>query len=158
MPAGLLPTLLKVRNGQGAERGLAAAGTLRLIDGYARCGPWLSEDQIFTRLGEATTRLRLAVIREGTVVPWAVGRAEARDPRRLWALSEVSVRGMYISGAPEPLTHAIEVAKRDWPSWERDRVPIVLLEPSEQIWRGHVRAPNGSLRQITYSPLRGLTI
>ena len=143
VPAGLVATLLDAEGRRGAQRGVATTSTLRLGDGYARLGPWLSEDAITTRLGNATTTMRLAVVSKGQMVPWAALTSTETSPHRLWALSEVRVPTYIANGEllkPEHVSMA-EVAKSTWSTWDRTRLPLVMLNESEDgVWRGQAMA------------------
>jgi CRISPR-associated endonuclease/helicase Cas3 len=158
VPEGLRATLRRITSSMGAERGQAAAASLSLADGYARLGPWLSEDHTPTRLGEPTTTLRLAVIRDGAAVPWAALTSASTDPHRLWALSEVRVQVYHASQeslAPEHVA-PVAAAKRDWPAWEReDVVMVVLSEAGGGVWRGQA-ATERSTVELAYCRDMGL--
>ena len=133
VPQGLVPLLLEDESRRGAQGGMAVMNLLRLNDGYARLGPWLSDDVIRTRLSEKTVTLRLAVVRGGQVVPWATLTSESADLRRLWALSEVKVQAYVVNGellAPEHVAIADE-AKSAWTAWDRQNVLLVVLHEDD---------------------------
>ncbi len=117
--------------GQAAEAGgkaLAAQemGRQNVLDfkrGYTRQnGAWDPDTHTPTRLEDRPqVTLRLAVVRNGVVVPYA----EADTPARAWSLSEVSVAAYWVSSCPIPpgLEAAVETARSAWGRWERDSPP-----------------------------------
>ena len=117
------------------ERRAAAIGGQNVLDvwrGYrADAGQWDSDVRTPTRLEDRPTiRLRLAVERDGQIVPYA----SDTDQRRAWALSEVSVVKYRICACPVPpeLAAAAERARGQWGRWEReavDRVVLAVLTP-----------------------------
>ena len=110
-----------------------------------------------TRLIDPTTTIRLAVIRDGQLVPWAALTREG-DPRRLWALSEVKVASYRVSHEASAPHHAalVAAAKAEWPPWERDDIVMfVLNDAGNGVWRGQA-ANDKSIVELTYSRLRGL--
>jgi len=143
VPQGLVPVLLNDEGRRGAQGGLANMNLLRLSDGYARLGPWLSDEVIPTRLSDETTTLRLGVLRSGQIVPWAALTSDSTDMRRLWALSEVKVQAYVVNGealAPEHVAIA-EAAKLTWTTWDRASVRLVVLhEAADGVWRGRALA------------------
>jgi CRISPR-associated endonuclease/helicase Cas3 len=158
VPEGLRESLHRVAGSMGAERGQAASGALNLADGYARLGPWLSEDRMQTRLGDPTTTIRLAVVRDGAVIPWASLTSTSTDPRRLWALSEVRLQAYRASReafAPEHVA-LVAAAKRDWPTWEREDVVLVVLsDVGGGVWRGRAATERATV-ELTYCREIGL--
>jgi CRISPR-associated endonuclease/helicase Cas3 len=92
--------------------------------GYrADAGSWDSDVRTPTRLSNDSMRIRLGRVAHGGVSPWA----EADEPWRAWALSEVSVRVGRIASedGSEPLiAAAVEAAKARWPEAERV-VPLI---------------------------------
>ena len=159
VPEGLVRTLRRIDRRQGAERGQAASNALRLGDGYARTGSWLSEERIATRLGIETSTLRLGVVKDGAIVPWAARTMASTDVRRLWSFSEVSVAAHKINGEATD-THSyrtmIETAKSAWATWEQD-IPLVVLTRDGDHWRG-TAAHDDEPRSIFYSPETGLRL
>ncbi|UFN49148.1 CRISPR-associated helicase Cas3' [Roseomonas sp. OT10] len=100
--------------------GLAAQNVLDVWKGYKReHGAWDPDTNTPTRLEEReTVTLRLAVVRDGKVLPYA----EDADVRRAWALSEVSVVRSRVAACPVPagLGAAAEEARKGWGRWERE--------------------------------------
>jgi len=74
--------------------------------------------------------LRLARLREGQVVPYA----ENADPRRAWALSEVSVAKYRIATCPVAagLQAQADAARALWGRWERDSEQVLLAIMAEK--------------------------
>jgi CRISPR-associated endonuclease/helicase Cas3 len=109
-----------------AQVGLAAQNVLDVWRGYDRnAGLWEPDDRTPTRLKDRPmVTLRLARLRDGAVVPYA----EDADPRRAWALSEVSVARFCIAACPLPAgTEAAAAdARAQWGRWERDSEKMLL--------------------------------
>jgi len=116
-------------------------------------GLWEVEDRTPTRHEEQEhVTLRLALLRDGAVVPYA----QDDDIRRAWALSEVSVPRHRIASCAVPagLEAAAEKAKQDWGRWEResDRIAIVIMkrEPLSGRWC--------SLSTVASTPILGYSV
>lgn len=75
------------------------------------------------------------------------------DRRRAWALSEISVAQRRIAACPPPAgtAAAVEVARRDWPAWERDSENVLLsvLTPEGEGYR--LEALDGSRAPVTFA-------
>ena len=116
---------------------------------------WQHDVKTPTRLGEEQITLRLAKLAGGAVVPWC---ADA-DPRRAWALSEVSVRRTKIDGVPKPesrdMRAAVERTMASWPEWEREAVPVLVLEKAADGWKG-AASKRSVVVILRYDPSRGL--
>lgn len=134
---GEVPVALAVAAGIAEGKAQAAAGIARqnllvFHDAYDReAGLWAPEDRTPTRLEDRPmVTLRLAVECAGRVVPYAADP----DPRRAWALSEVSVAKHRIAACPVPagLEAAAELAKEGWGRWEREseRMLLAILVPN----------------------------
>jgi CRISPR-associated endonuclease/helicase Cas3 len=119
---------LGVRSG---ERTQAHYNTLDFQKGYDWDGmKWERETRVKTRLGEETITLRLARVDAGRVVPWI--STEEGDPRRAWALSEVSLRKSRCSG-------------------------VLVLNPIDnERWQGTVRGKGANPARVLYSKSTGL--
>jgi len=124
---------------------------LKLEEPYDRdAGLWEPDVRTPTRLGEARVVFRLARSEGGDIVPWY----PHEDPRRAWALSEVSVRAARLKGAVEDA--AVEGAKTQWPAWDRE-IPVLLLRPgADGAWRGNGIDPRGQRLTVTYDTSHGL--
>jgi hypothetical protein len=113
-------------------------------------GLWEPDVRTPTRLGEARVVFRLARLDKGGVVPWYAHG----DPRRAWALSEVSVRANRLNTALED--PAVSAVKQDWPFWDRD-IPILPLRPDAfGLWHGVALDPRGTPQRVTYDTSHGL--
>jgi CRISPR-associated endonuclease/helicase Cas3 len=141
-----------------AQAGIGVQNALDIWRGYDRdVGLWDSEDRTPTRLEDRPqVTLRLARLRGGEVVPYA----EDPDPRRAWALSEVTVARFRIAACPLPsgTEAAAEEARKTWRQWERDseRVLLALLEDAEDGFLLDARDESGAGVTATYSPSVGL--
>ena len=145
------------------ERRAAAIGGQNVLDvwaGYrADAGQWDSDVRTPTRLEDRpTVRLRLAVERDGVLVPYT----EDTDQRRAWALSEVSVARYRIAGCPVPpeLAAAAERARGQWGRWEReaiDRVVLAVLTPDGDGYRLTAQTEDGGAVAARYDRSRGLS-
>lgn len=136
--------------------GLAAQNVLDVWKGYKReHGAWEPDTRTPTRLEEReTVTLRLAVVRDGVVVPYA----DDLDLRRAWALSEVSVARHRVAACPVPvgLEAAVEKAKASWGRWERESPRHLLAVLTED---GCIDAVSeaGALVSLRYGKTSGLT-
>ena len=104
-------------------------------------------------LSNDSIRIRLGRLVDGTVLPWA----EADEPWRAWALSEVPVRVGRIAREDEsdPSTAgAVKAAKSRWPVAERI-VPLIALRQKKDCWLGRACNPGGQTVQVGYSLDRG---
>jgi CRISPR-associated endonuclease/helicase Cas3 len=123
--------------------------------GYsADAGSWEPDVRTPTRLSDDSIRIRLGRLMDETVLPWA----DADEPWRAWALSEVPVRVGRIAREDEgdPSTLAvIDHAKSRWPIAERT-VPLIALRPDDGVWRGRASNPAGQTVHVAYSLERGL--
>lgn len=115
------------------DRAFALSQVLDFSPPYQRgSGAWESDTRVATRLPDVRTVVRLARWEEGRLRSWCPDA----DPRRAWALSEVSLRGALTASAVSPFwTAEIDEVRRDWPVWQRD-IPVVVLSQSETGWCG----------------------
>ena len=155
-----VPEALRAKSGRAegkehAARGVAHMNLLKWQEGYSRnAGPWEADVRTPTRLNDESIVLRLAHWDGGRVVPYA----EADEPARAWALSEVSVRRTRAKGVPEPegaLKVALERALQTLSPWDRD-VPVLMLSNTGEAWRGEVVRSDGKLGSVRYSRELGL--
>jgi CRISPR-associated endonuclease/helicase Cas3 len=159
IPDGLIVSENKAMGGSGAEKNWAQRNVLKFDAGYDRAGaPWDSDTKVQTRIGEETITLRLAKVEDGRVVPWAETTDE--DPRRAWALSEVSVRKSLCERTENPrhLEQAIEVAQKGWTVSEREIQILVLESADTGTWRGTVASRKIPTNRVRYSPSAGLEL
>jgi CRISPR-associated endonuclease/helicase Cas3 len=146
LPVGLGTAFADAGVQSGTERAAAIVAMLKVENGYVRSEPWDSDERVITRLGANAVTLRLAVAREGHILPWAATRTDETDLRRQWALSEVALRG-YSGGdaIPANMSAAAAVAKSIWTAWQRDAIPLVVVRHDGTISTG-----------LQYSPRLGL--
>lgn len=115
-----------------AEIGIASQNVLDVWAGYNRdAGLWETETRTPTRLEDRpTVAVRLALLRDGRVVPYA----EDHDLHRAWALSEVRVAKYRIATCPAPLElqTEIESARALWGRWERESEAVLLAVMGEK--------------------------
>jgi CRISPR-associated endonuclease/helicase Cas3 len=142
-----------------SQAGIGNQNVLKWHEGYRRNqGLWEPDTDTPTRLEEQPhITLRLALVRAGRVVPYA----EDPDPRRAWALSEVSVARRRIAACPVPpeLRPAVDAARAEWGRWERDSPIIVLalLEADGDGYRLDACAESGSVVAARYHACTGLS-
>lgn len=155
IPAPLLAKSQDAIGRSHAATGTARSNVLKVEKGYAG-EPllWTSDTITPTRLGEPVMVFRLGKIENGRLVPWC--RADDDDPARSWALSEISVRKALADGVPSGVhTDVIAAAKAHWPEWERDKTPLLVLEPGNECWSGKIDKGDEH-RSVRYDPYAGL--
>src|SRR5271165_6142740 len=138
-----------------AHRGIATLNLLDLDAGYSpRSGVWGPDTVTPTRLGEERVILRLARVEAGRLVPW-IGDD---DPRRAWALSEVSIRAKRFASRGD-LSAEIEAQARALDEvWMRNGVPAVaapLIRAGED-WLLPLNSGGKANAKATYSIRLGL--
>ncbi len=162
IPPALAPAAQRAAGGAAAAAGIARQNVLKFADGYKRsAGAWEPDTHTPTRLEDRpTVTLRLALLREGRVVPYAQSTG---DIRRDWSLSEVSVARHRFATSPIPaeFVGAVEIAKRDWGRWEREseRFVLVLLQAADDdgLYLLSGRTEDGKNCAATYTPFNGLS-
>ena len=123
-------------------------------------GRWDADSRVPTRIGDDTITLRLAVLLDGRILPWALRDGSERADRRAWALSEVSVRRARCKGTPEAdrqTASMIEKAREDWTLSEREMSVLVLRPGVDGRWSGAVMDGNEKEAMVSYSADRGLS-
>jgi CRISPR-associated endonuclease/helicase Cas3 len=147
----------------GKERaavGLARQNVLEFSRPYDRdAGFWEPETHTPTRLEDRPqVTLRLALLRDGAVVPYA----EDADITRAWALSEVTVARHHVTACPIPaeLEAPAKAAKADWGRWEResDRVLLAVMTEGEDGFLLDALDSSGLRSGIHYDRRRGLSL
>ncbi|MCF1502148.1 CRISPR-associated helicase Cas3' [Afifella sp. H1R] len=137
------------REGEGIARADDAMGRWNVVDlakGYGGLPSDLRNDEeIGTRLGEATVTLRLARRKGAEVVPWA----DAPTTMQAWALSECRVRAAFLRQAAPLHDAAANAARADWPEWEAKIVLVVVDED------GNLSLANPSGDHFAYDPVHG---
>jgi CRISPR-associated endonuclease/helicase Cas3 len=158
MPDGLARSETKSIAEAHVTRSLAQMNLLRMEKGYcAAAGAWDSETRTPTRLEDGpTVTLRLAVVSDGQVVPYAANA----PPELAWALSEVRVSAARAADAPVPahLRAAAEQARAGWGRWEREAsdIKLVVLQPGDGLWRAELTDGKGRPFGASYNETGGL--
>ncbi|MGG5811250.1 CRISPR-associated helicase Cas3' [Falsiroseomonas sp. CW058] len=158
LPAALAKAAGRAAGKDAAATSVARQNVLAFAPAYDRsAGFWEPEDRTPTRLEDRpTVTLRLAVVRDGAVVPYA----EDPDPHRAWALSEVSVARQRVAGCAVPagLEAAAEAAKAGWGRWEResDRLLLAVMVGAQEGFRIHVTDGSGTAQVAAYHAGTGL--
>lgn len=157
VPPGLADAANDAQGKTFSEAGQARLNVLTLHAGYhANAGAWEPDTRTPTRLeSEPSVTLRLALVRDGRIVPYAGDP----DIRRAWALSEVSVARRRVAACPLPdaLQAAGDRAKADWGRWEREAESVVLavLEPDGERFQLVGRTVDGYATLSIYDSLLG---
>ena len=160
VPLGLADQAAKAKGEALASGELGRMNVLDFDKGYSKQnGAWDPDTHTPTRLeNRPQVTLRLALVREGAVVPYA----KADTPARAWSLSEVSIAAHHVSGCPVPtdLVDAAEAARRQWGRWEREspRVLLAMLRPAAEGYTLDARTEAGAVVTLRYDPHAGLLI
>jgi hypothetical protein len=133
LPEGIVNASNAAKQAANVDRGIALGRLLPLQNGYAPSQMWEDDEAAQTRLSEPTRTWRLASVVNGRLLPWASLWTQERDYRRLWALSQVTVRTYQLdepnpAGDDQPLINA-ELAQ--WKPWEREQYRLLLLRQNE---------------------------
>ena len=146
----------KAEGKDSSEASLGRLNALKLSEGYQRTwSHWLEDTETPTRLGDASTILRLARWDGENLTPWV------DDPNYPWDKSQVSVNRFYAAQESLPsdphLKQAIESAKGSMP----DRGKWSLLVPMTKLdgatWSGTVLDEKGLETKLTYHRETGLS-
>jgi CRISPR-associated helicase Cas3/CRISPR-associated endonuclease Cas3-HD len=155
IPAGLQKASDDFEAEQRANASLAGFNALNLSDGYKSTpAHWIEDTVTPTRLGEATTTIRLATRRNGEVVPLS------DSEKHPWDLSQVSVRRTLVAG------RALAPAKdEEWIKAAEDLMPdkgkwslTLLVEPTGMSWTGRAADAKGNAVKIRYDGRYGLRV
>lgn len=144
--------------GEGAERAarsVAGSNLLDLAEGYGgHHAGWDDEVRVPTRLGEPMSVLRLARLEDGRLVPWY----HDPDPRRAWALSEVSVRQVRVKSElmPPNLVAAAKKARATWTRFDEGKLLVPLQEAGDGTWAATALDPKSNEVSLRYDRIRGL--
>lgn len=167
VPEAMLAANIQETGRGQAQATMAARNVLSFEGGYApETAQWEAELATPTRLQEIPQiTVRLAVVRDGVVVPWA-SEADSvvhSDLRHAWALSEVSVAQYRLASCPAPvgLEAAVAAARSGWSRWEREAertMLLLVLRETKDGWRGMGRAEDGQEVVVGYDRVYGLTI
>ncbi len=144
-----------------AERAQGGFNVLRFAVGYDfDGGRWDADSRVPTRIGDDTVTLRLAVLRDGRILPWTLRDGSELADRRAWALSEVSVRRARCKGtleADRQTAGMIEKAREGWTLSERE-MPVLVLQPgADGRWSGAIIDGMERDVMVSYSADRGLS-
>jgi CRISPR-associated endonuclease/helicase Cas3 len=139
-----------------AATSIAKSNLLKFDKGYAGDSQAWSSDMITpTRIGPPTVVFRLGKIVDGRVVPYSAND----EVLRAWSLSEVRLDWRKADGLPKGdrgREQLIGTAKGQWPEWERDTIPLLVLEPDGTGWRGTVSKQSEGERDVLYDTRVGL--
>ncbi len=160
IPPGLAAAAAQAEGEALAGGEMGRQNVLTFERGYTRQnGAWDSDTRTPTRLEDRPqVTLRLAVVRDGMVVPYA----EADTLARAWSLSEVSVAAHWVTACPVPpgLAAVAEMARSVWGRWERDS-PRMLLAVLTMVAEGYtldVLTGAGTAATVRYDPQMGLLL
>jgi len=158
IPDGLAQAASAAEGKRLGQQGVAEQNTLDVWKGYvASQGLWDTDLRTPTRLeDQPQVTMRLAVLRDGQVVPYA----DDPDLQRAWALSEVRIAAHRAATCPPPagLVAAVEAARAKWGRWEResDLVHCAVLNNTGRAMSIDVVDGGGQATTILYDPLIGL--
>lgn len=160
VPPALAAAADRAKGRDQAATGVARQNLLRFDRAYERAaGLWEPDTHTPTRLEEQPqVTLRLALLRDGAVVPYAADD----DPARAWALSEVSVAQHRVAACPVPagLEAAAAEARAGWGRWEReaDAVILTVLTPNGAAYTAARVSGVGAVVELHYSRVTGLSL
>ena len=82
--------------------------------------------------------VRLARVNGNRIEPWAYGRTDETDWRRVWALSEARVASWWFANnrcdiIPAGFEGAATAAKAAWSKWQRDDVLLLVVDDDGSI-------------------------
>jgi hypothetical protein len=142
---------------------MALGRLLPLQNGYAPSQIWEDDEVAQTRLSEPTRTFRLASVVNGRLLPWASLWTEERDYRRLWALSQLTMRTYqldepHFTGDEQVL---VDAQLAQWKRWEREQYRLLLLRqkgPGVWVTEGHGTDGRGKPlnRRVKYTRQTGL--
>lgn len=162
IPAPIQQQTDKAQQERKRDGALAKQQLLDMKDGFVLAGAWGKEDVVQTRLGRPQCIVRLGVIRDGLLVPWATRDADALDvSERAWSMSEIKVdRNKVAEGAMDndPAVAAHLAGLQDW---QKRNLAVVPLTFGNGTWTGRaVREKDGVTKpvRITYSPTEGMSM
>ena len=159
IPPGLSAQADRARGETLASSSLARQNVLSFKDGYNRQnGSWEPDIDTPTRHEDRPqVTLRLALVRDGAVVPYA----EDADDGRAWSLSELRVANHRVASCPvcPDLQAAADVARSHWGRWERDspRVLLAVMTRSGDWYTFDVLSKTGEASMAKYHPQAGLS-
>lgn len=155
-PESLERRFNKAAGDQAAAGSIATSNLLNLERGYAGDHDgWDEDNRTPTRLGDATTVLRLARVMGRDIVPWCADD----DSHRAWALSEVSVRtgrAAVEANPPPEMKAAVARAKATWTRHDTNKRLLVLTPDETGQWQGAVKDGRDTERRVGYALREGL--
>lgn len=148
IPPGLRRASEEAEGASSGQASLAHMNAVALEIGYARTvQQWLDDTRTPTRLGEETTRLRLARLEDGDIRPLH----DAVSPWLAWHLSEVSVAARHVTARVEgPHEEAIAAAMSRMPDEGKWCVTVLLERDGADAWVTTALGPKGEVR-LRYS-------
>jgi CRISPR-associated endonuclease/helicase Cas3 len=156
LPGALLTGEAKTDGKSIAERGHARANLLEPRQGYSYGGgPWDSDVVMPTRLGDEYVAFRMVREERGAVVPFCLDD----EPKRAWALSEITLRRSIADAqvVPERLAPALDQLREGWTKWQRE-IPVLVLEPGETDgWTAEACCKEKAVR-LSYTRASGLYV
>ena len=161
VPDALQGSFWDAEGKSGADRSVANTNVLDVHTGYLRDGgAWDADIRTPTRLEDRpSTTVRLALLRDGHVVPYADDAEGASW--RAWRRSEINVATHRLGKEwHHPQHHAaVQTAKADWGRFEQDTVMVLLDEADpDGALRGNALSGGERHReiQVIYDNKRGL--
>ena len=161
VPDALQGSFWDAEGKSGADRSVANTNVLDVHTGYLRDGgAWDADIRTPTRLEDRpSTTVRLALLRDGHIVPYADDGEGASW--RAWRRGEINVATHRLGQEWHHPEHhaAVQAAKADWGRFEQDTVMVLLDEADpDSALRGN--ALSGGERhkeiQVIYDNKRGL--
>ena len=144
-----------------AVRSQALARTILVQDGYQTDGrPWPTdaEDEPTTRLGEATTTLRLARREGDLAVPFFDADIDPPNAWTAWPLSDVAVRRRQVATEADDWAALRARCRGEMADLGERRVLVLLTAIGPGEWAGYAHKADGGQVLVRYSSARGLTV
>ncbi|NOZ77777.1 MAG: CRISPR-associated helicase Cas3' [Acidobacteria bacterium] len=157
LPSGLQRNAIEAEGQRRADASQGKANAITFSAGYGGgFDSWTDFEDTRTRLGEPTVTLCLARRDGEDLLPMA----QDDDPRRAWALSEVSVRRSLVAAVPPQEDPALDAELKGAVKREPRlrRVLLLPLVPSADGWDGLVLDGEGNARTVRYTNGRGLEV
>lgn len=163
LPGGLRETASMGNDEDSHDASQAILNAIAFSEGYGQgdnAGPWPSDRNAMTRIGEPTLQLRLIRFTGGQFQPWP-------EIGEQWELGEVRVRRTMLPGRKSQLPEAIVPDDAD-EAYQRclGRMPdnskwaiSVPLQPADHgNWAGELRSAEGNTATLVYNPTTGLEV
>jgi CRISPR-associated endonuclease/helicase Cas3 len=155
MPDVLIERHDRVEGEDAADRSHAQLNSINLRVGYEEGDTPCWDDAVTpTRLGEASTTVRLARWDGQTLRPWAAGEF-------VWPLSQVQVRQALIRGMVErfddpDLQAAVQQVLPELPDRGKWSVLLPLYQGESGVWQGQALNKSGEIVTVYYDSQLGL--